>query len=576
MDGVQRPRKRCARARATIRLPPMRSLISPSLLLAALLAGCAATAPSPQVELRLIAFNDFHGHLETQPMGFTLPDAGGQRRLAAGGAAVLAAAIGELKKGHAHTAVVAAGDLISGSPLVSSLFHDEPAVRALDAVGLELTSLGNHEFDRGREELLRLQNGGCHPKEGCVDGPFTGAKFRWLGANVFDQATGRTLLPAYVIREYDVSPVAFVGAVLKGTPAIVSRAGITGLQFRDEAESVNALVPELRAKGVEAIVLLIHQGGQSQGAFDDASCPAFQGAIVDIVKRLDKAVDVVVSGHTHQAYLCRVDGRPVTSALSFGRVLTTIDLTLDRATRDISASRFANTLVTPERFTPDANVAKLVERYVELAKPKAQRPVGRVMGEFTPVTNASGESNLGSLVADAQLTATRAAGAQVAFMNPGGLRAPLAAMSGGEVVTFADIYRVQPFSNTLVTMTLTGRQLMRVLEQQWLRGSGAGDRPRLLQVSEGFGYEWDSSKPPGARVVPGSVRIDGKPIELTERYRITANSFLADGGDGFTLLREGTERTVGMLDVASMEEYLKTRVPEAKPPEGRIRRVGPQ
>lgn len=549
--------------------------------LALLAAGCAGTPPAPPlVNLRLIAFNDFHGHLEPPPFGIVLSDEtqpGGQKRVAAGGAAHLATAIVQLKRGRTHTAVVAAGDLVSASPLVSSIFLDEPAVNVLGLAGLELSSTGNHEYDRGRAALLRLQQGGCDAAKGCFDGEFTGAGFRWLAANVFDAATGKTLLPAYVIREYDGIPVAFVGAVLQGTPQVVLRSGIAGLEFRDEADSINALLPEIRAQGVEAIVVLIHEGGvmnASLGTMPPASsrytCPGFEGPIVDIAKRLDRAVDVIVSGHTHQAYVCRIDGRLVTSSLSYGRVVTPIDITLDRATRDVVAADAENVIVDPERFPAEPRIAAYVQRMVELAQARAARKVGVVSGEFTPVANAAGESNLGSLIADAQLAASRVSGAQFAFTNPSGLRAPLASWLSDGTVTFGDLYAVQPFGNNLVTMTLTGEQLLRALESQW---RAPPDRTRILQVSEGFRYSWDGRNPLGQRVVPGSVVVLGKPLDTQARYRVAMNDFLAHGGDGFLVFTEGNDRAGGPLDVDALEAFMGAATRVSRAPGNRIERV---
>jgi 5'-nucleotidase len=545
-----------------------------ALFIALAAAACASTpAPRGAVELRLVAFNDFHGHLEPPAFGWTVPDEtapGRQARIGAGGAAHLATAIRELRGARPHSAVVGAGDLVSASPIVSALFLDEPSITALGDAGLEFSSVGNHEFDRGRDELERLVKGGCHPTEGCVAGPYEGARFRYLAANVIDTATGRPLFPAYEIKRYDGIPVAFVGAVLRSTPTIVDRRGIRGLQFRDEADTVNALVPELRRQGVEAIVLLIHEGGFSSGGFDDAACPGFEGPIVDIVKRLDRAVDVVVSGHTHQAYRCRVDGRLVTSAGSFGRLLTTIDLSLDRTTKDIVAADARNVIVATERFAADPTVAAHVERFVKLASARADRVVGTVRGEFTPLASASGESNLGSLVAHAQLAAMRTAtGAQVAFMNPGGIRAPLASRRPDGGVTYGDLFTVQPFGNTLVAVTLTGAQLLRVLEQQF---RAPPDRTRILHAA-GLEYAWDGTRPLGQRVVPGSARIDGKPLDASADYRVAMNSFLYGSGDGFSLFSAGRDPTGGPGDLAALEAYIAAAPRIAGPPEGRIRRV---
>jgi 5'-nucleotidase len=555
----------------------------PFALLVLLLTGCAGTPPAPAlVSLRLIAINDFHGHLETPAFGIVLPDEaqpGKTQRVAAGGVAHLATAIAEMKRGHANTIVVGAGDLVSASPVASSIFLDEPAVNALGMAGLELSSTGNHEYDRGRAALARLQRGGCDAAKGCFDGDYQGATFEWLAANVFDTATGKTMLPGYVIREFEGIPVAFVGAVLQSTPQVVLRSGIAGLEFRDEAASINALIPEIRAKGVEAIVVLIHEGGvmnASLGTMPPASarytCPGFEGPIVDIVKRLDRAVDVVVSGHTHQAYVCRIDGRLVTSSLSYGRVVTPIDITLERATRDVVASDAENVIVDPQRYPAAPRVAAYVQHIVELARSRATRKVGVVSGEFTTTANAAGESNLGDLVADAQFAAARASGAQFAFTNPGGLRAPLASNQPDGAVTFGDLYAVQPFGNNIVTMTLTGTQLLRALESQW---RAPPDRTRILPVSEGLRYAWDARMPMGQRIVAGSVFVGERALEPDARYRVAMNDFLAHGGDGFLTFTEGTERTGGMLDVDALEAYVGITPRRAGEAGSRIRRIDP-
>ncbi len=550
----------------------MASLALRALLLATL-AGCAALVPQPPTEsLRIIAFNDFHGHLEPPSFGLDVPDArepGGSRKIAAGGAAHLASAIRELKRGQANTAVVAAGDLVSASPLVSSIFLDEPSVRALSDAGLELSSVGNHEFDRGRTELERLQNGGCAGPQTCQDGAFSGARYRYVVANVFDTATGRTLFPPYEIKRYGGIPVAFVGAVLRSTPQIVSAKGISSLEFRDEAQSVNALVPELRREGVEAIVLLIHEGGQRHGAPHDWQCPGFEGAIVDIVKRLDPAVDIVVSGHTHDVYICRVDGRLVTSAMSYGRLLTSIDVTLDRATRDVVRAEARTVVVDDARFPADAAIDASVRRVAQKASIPAGRLVGRIRGEYATKGNAGGESPLGALVADSQLEAMRSQGVQAAFMNPGGLRAPLASSKPDGAVTFGDLYAVQPFGNTLVAMTLSADQVLELLEQQWQEG---GRRVRMLQVA-GIEYAWDGSRPLGAHVVRDSVRIGGEPLRAGTSCRIVVNSFLAGGGDGFTVLTRGRDVVGGPVDVQAMEAYLGRGTPERSAIGSRIIRI---
>jgi 5'-nucleotidase len=540
------------------------------------LAACAAPPLPAQVEVRLLAFNDFHGHLETPPYGLPVPDPdrpGATKVARSGGAAHLATALAELRQGHGNTITVAAGDLVGASPLASSLFFDEPTVTALGDMGLAFSSVGNHEFDRGRAELLRLAQGGCHPREGCVEGTsWPGARYAWLAANVIDTATGEPFLPGHAVRDFQGIPVGFIGVVLRSTPSIVLKSGIAGLAFIDEADAVNAQVRLLRAKGVEAIVVLIHEGGQSSGAYNDPACPGFEGAIIDIVRRFDRAVDVVVSGHTHQAYLCRVDGRLVTSAGSYGRVVTAIDLTLDRATGEASVTGAGNFLVAPDRYPADARMAAFVAATATRVQAKAGRPVGTLAGEFSPLANPAGESALGRILADAQLAATREeSGAQVAFMNPGGIRAPLSSKRPDHVLTYGDTFAVQPFGNNLVTMTLTGAQVVQALEQQWPAEAGA--RARILAVSDGFSYAWRASGPQGSRVVPGSVTLAGKPLDPLAPYRVTVNAFLALGGDNFTVFSQGVEVSGGPIDLDALEAWLSLPAPGVRPSLARIRRL---
>lgn len=518
---------------------------------AALLAGCASKPPAP-VQLRVLAINDFHGNLKPARGGIRISDPaapGKTINVDAGGAEHLATAVAELRKGHAHSAFVAAGDLIGATPLLSALFHDEPTIESMGLMGLELSAVGNHEFDKGADELLRMQNGGCHPKEGCKGPqPFKGAKFQYLAASTVDTRTGRTLLPAYSIKRYGGIPVAFVGLTLEGTPSIVVPAGVANLKFRPEAETVNELVPELKRQGVEAIVVLIHEGGVPVGDYNE--CPGISGPIVDIVKALDKAVDVVITGHTHRAYNCRIDGRPVTSADKYGTIVTTLDLTLDPKTKDV-ANVVANNVIVRPTFAKDPRQTALIEQYEKLVVPLAKRVVGRVGAALPRDTAPNGESVLGQVIADAQLAASKDAGAQVAFMNPGGIRAALPMPADGQV-RYEDLFSIQPFYNNLVTMTLTGSDIAALLEQQW-----QGSSVRMLQVSQGFSYSWDASKPVGQRVVPGSLRLNGQPIWPGDTVRVTVNSFLASGGDSFTVLKQGRDQRTGMMDIDALEAYVK-------------------
>ncbi len=543
-------------------------------LLATLLGACAGPAPrgTTPVAVKVLAINDFHGNLKPPLGGIRIKDPADPTKtinVAAGGAEHLATAVAQMRQKNPNHIFVAAGDLIGASPLLSALFRDEPTIQSLSLMGLEASAVGNHEFDRGSAELLRMQRGGCHPVDGCKGPqPFTGARFKYLAASTIDARTGRTLLPAYHVKHFEGIPVAFIGLTLKDTPTIVVPSGVKGLTFRDEAQTVNELVPQLRAQGIEAIVLLIHEGGWPSGDYNE--CPGISGPIVDIVNKLDKAVDLVVSGHTHRAYNCRIDGRLVTSADKFGTIVTEIDLVLDPRNGDVVSAAADNLIVRNDKFAKDAAQTQLIAAYEQLSAPLARRVVARLNGALTRDENPAGETRIGQVVADAQLAATRAAadgGAQLALMNPGGLRAALSAQldaQGQGEVRYEDLFAVQPFYNNLVTLTLSGAELLQVLEQQWLNQP----RPRILQVSNGFTYTWDAARPAGQRVVPGSVRLDGSLLEANANYRVTVNSFLAAGGDNFHTLKLGRNARTGMMDVDAFEQYLarNANLPAAAPP----------
>ncbi|KQT26709.1 MULTISPECIES: bifunctional metallophosphatase/5'-nucleotidase [unclassified Bradyrhizobium] len=549
------------------------SVLLSALALTLTFALPASAQTAEPVELRVLAINDFHGNLRPPPGGIRIDDPEDRTRkvmVAAGGAEYLATLVKQLREGHRNTIFVAAGDLIGASPFLSAMFHDEPSIESLSMMGLAISSVGNHEFDEGKTELLRMQNGGCHPVDGCQGPhPFTGAKFRYLAASTIETSTGKSVLPPYEIREFDGIPIAFIGLTLKETAGIVSPAGIAGLEFRDEAETVNALVPQLKARGVEAIVVLIHQGGEPAGDYNE--CPAITGPIVEIVKRFDRAVDVVVSGHTHQAYVCDIDGRLVTSGDKYGTLVTAIDLKLDPATRDIVGTKAENVIVANASLARDPEQTALIDAYDRLSAPIANRPAGSVTQTLSRVPNDAGESALGGIIADAQLAATRDTkdgGAVIALTNPGGVRTDIAPKENG-AITFGDVFASQPFRNRLVTMTLTGSQLKDLLEQQWLDPK----RPRILQVSNGFSYTWDASKPFGQRVISEKMTLNGRPIEPGSDYRVTLNDYLAVGGDGFTVAKQGTAPRYGGYDADALFAFFRANGPIGPLPPTRILRV---
>src|ERR1700744_6221088 len=426
----------------------MRHPLRPALLLAfvaaVLLASRVAAQTSAPVELRILAINDLHGNLKPSSGGIRIADPDDKSKktmVPAGGVETMATVINELRKGHDNTIFVAAGDLTGASPLLAAMFHDEPTIESLSMMGLAIASVGNHEFDEGKDEIKRMQNGGCHPVDQCQGPrPFTGAKFHYLAASTVETATGKTGFPPYEIREFDGIPVAFIGLTLKGTAGIISPTSAAGLEFRDEAETVNALVPELKAKGIEAIVVLIHQGGQPSGGYNEG--PGISGPIVDIVKKFDKAVDIVISGHSHQAYVCNIDGRLVTSADKYGTLVTAIDLSLDPMTHDVISAKANNVIVRTGVYAKDPEQTALLESYDKLAAPIASRPAGSVTETLSNMPNPAGESKLGNVIADAQLAATRdpaKGGAVIAMTNPGGIRIGITKKDDG-TVSYGDLF----------------------------------------------------------------------------------------------------------------------------------------
>lgn len=554
----------------------------------------------------LLAFNDLHGNIDPPTGGGGLVNGN-----PAGGAEYLAYWVGKLRaealqQGSAKVITVAAGDNVGATPLVSAAFHDEPIIEIESSLGLDITSVGNHEFDEGVTELRRLQHGGCHPTDGCQDGDgFDGASFPFLTANVTDKRTHLPILLPFTVKLVGGVPVGFVGMTLKNTPLIVNPAGITTVDFLDEVQTANFYADLLGRFGIRSLVLLIHEGG-IQGApppvLDPGSCNNFSGAIAPIVAGLKPAYGVVVSGHTHQWYTCALPNSSgatsvVTSAGSAGRLLTNVSFTLDQHTRKFVSASAQNVIVENGIRNPDGTwqtsapgvfvrdpakvdpAAKAIaDEYRAAVAPIANRVVGTITADITnvPPPGGSGESALGDVIADAQLAYTQSAGAQIALMNPGGIRASLvkANSAGGEAegeVTFGECFTVQPFNNLVVTQTLTGAQLRTVLEQQFPPNQPSGVT-RILQVSAGFTYTYNSTLAPGSRI--SDMKLDGVPVDPATPYRVTSNDFLANGGDGFGGLTTGTDRTTAPgFDVDALVAYLGAG-PVSPGPVNRITKVG--
>ncbi|MER6473649.1 bifunctional metallophosphatase/5'-nucleotidase [Streptomyces collinus] len=539
--------------------------------------------PGRYQDVQLLSFNDLHGNLEP-PSGSSgrvterQPD-GTTKTIDAGGVEYLATHLRQARQGHPYSVTAAGGDMVGASPLLSGLFHDEPTIEALDKLKLDVTSVGNHEFDEGAKELARLQNGGCHPTAGCyTDKKFEGADFPYLAANVLDDKSGKPILkPYWVWKKKDVR-IGFIGVTLEGTPGIVSADGVKGLTFKDEVETINKYAKVLQRQGVQSIVALIHEGGFPASGSYNYDCDAggagtgISGPIVDIAKNVTPAVDALVTGHTHNAYVCDIpdpSGRPrmVTSAASFGRLYTDTTLTYDRRTGDIArtAVKSANRVVS--RDVPKAqDMTDLIARWNTLAAPIGNRPIGYISAD---IGNTGTESPMGDLIADAQLAYGKELDPRtsLALMNPGGVRAGLTyAAKGAEgdgVVTYAEGFTVQPFANTVNLQDFTGAQLIQVLKEQ-VSGANAA-APKILQPSANLTYTLDLTKSGADRVVTDSIRLNGAPVDPAATYRVATNSFLAGGGDGFPTLGAGTGDLVGADDLTALEKYLTANSTASSP-----------
>ncbi|MEV6931257.1 bifunctional metallophosphatase/5'-nucleotidase [Dactylosporangium sp. NPDC051485] len=544
--------------------------------------GATATA-------QLLGFNDFHGNIDP-PTG----SGGLINGVPAGGSEYLGTALTKLRdkakaEGVHNSDTVVAGDNIGASPLVSAAFHDEPAIEVLNAMHVDLASVGNHEFDEGVTELYRMQFGGCHPTDGCqAGGHFSGAKFQYLAANVTQKSNGLPILLPFSIRRYDGVPVAFVGMTLAATPGIVNPAGIKNVDFHDEVETANKYATILGWLGIKSMVLVIHEGGMQSSPpapLDPSGCANFAGPIATITKGLDPAYGVVVSGHTHRFYTCELPNSSganslVTSAGTAGTLVTDIRVTLDKKSRKFVDASATNVIAengvknADGTYQKDAQgnfvrnpalvdpaVKKIADKYRVAVAPLANKVIGSISADITTTQTAAGETPLGDVIADAQLAYTKPAGAQIAFMNPGGIRASLiyANSPGGEApgqVTYGEAFTVQPFNNLVVTQAFTGAQIKDVLEQQFVGFQGQTVQ-RMLQVSAGFTYTISASAPAGSKI--SNIKLNGVALDPAATYLVTTNDFLANGGDGFLNLAKGTNRvTAPGFDIDALTSYLAT------------------
>ena len=541
------------------------------------------------VDVQVLAFNDFHGGLD--------PAMGGTGRIGnqdAGGIEYLATHLARLKATNPNTVIVSAGDNIGATPLLSSLFHDEPSIEALNAAGLQISALGNHDLDEGWWELYRIEKGGCHPVDGCQDGtPFPGATFPYLAANVtLDPARAdpkrlaeagvqgtqpRPLLPGYTVREIGGVRVGFIGLVTRNAPRVIVAFAIRGLTFHSEPEAANDAARALRQQGIRAIVVLIHEGGQQGSSaplatgqgFDINGCDRLSPEFVELVDRMSDDIDVVVSGHTHSTYNCTIDGKLVTSASSAGRVVTDIDLRVRRSDGRV-VSKTARNLVVTRDVPKDPTETALLAHYRPAADKVGNRVVGSIASSLTRDENQAGEFALGDVVADAFLEAAKnmpGADAEIAIWNPGGIRADLIAPPGGgpTPVTYYQVFSVVPFGNELIVKSVRGDVLLKMLEEQF-----GADRRRIMQVSDGFTYSYDPSRPAGQRINRQSVRIHGTPLDPARPYRLATSNFLWDSGDGMNALLAGTDPLLVGVDYDLLADYFSRHSPIRPGPQNRI------
>ena len=587
--------------------PARRFLIASLALTTAWLAGCAGATPKPApmpaaapapIHLRVMAFNDFHGHLEPGNLSLTLnhpqPDparpANDVLRVPAGGAPALAGLVGALRQGAPHRVLISAGDMFGASPLVSSLFRHESTIEVLNQLGLDVAAAGNHEFDAGSAELLRLLKGGCAvnaPQAAtascALTGQYGGARFPMLAANVHT-ANGLLLAPSWV-RSYGGVKVGFIGAITRNTPRVVVPSAVAGLRFEEEAAAINRAADALAAQGVRAMVAVLHEGGTVGGFqqpvdWNDQRCANFRGPIVEIAQRITPQVALILSAHTHQGYNCLVDGRPVMQAFSFGRGLAVVDLVIDARSGEVdrAATRSRNLPVLNEhtepamrealakaepagladalrRAQPAPAVSQAVAAYAQAAAPRVHKPVGRIAAAFD--RRGRTDSSAGRLIADAQWAATRAperGGAQFALMNPGGVRADLPCRGTPPcTVSFGDAFTMQPFGNNLVVMTLNGSEIKTLLEMQQ---PARRETPLFLSPSAGLSYRWLAKAAHGQRVQ--DLKLDGQLLQPDRDYRLTVNNFMADGGDGFSGLSAGRQRLGAAQDLDALVDYLQT------------------
>ncbi|HLO13124.1 MAG TPA: 5'-nucleotidase C-terminal domain-containing protein [Pseudoneobacillus sp.] len=477
------------------------------------------------LQVQLLGINDLHGQLNVTRSVAGKP---------AGRVDVLAAYLKQREAENPNTLLVQVGDMVGASPPVSALLQDEPTIEILNRLGFDIGTVGNHEFDEGVDELLRLINGGIHEKTG----DFAGSSFPWIVANVINEKKGKSILPPYKIIKVNGTPIGFIGVVTTETPNIVIRSGVAGLKFIDEVETINHYVAELKKQGVKSIVVLAHNPGTSGINGENPT-----GDLVKIANEVDDEVDIIYGGHNHAYMNAIINNKLVVQSYSYGTAFSDIDIEIDPKTNDIVSKKAEIITTFQEGIEPDPQIKQMIQKYEAKVEPIANRVVGSTSINLTAMQNANGESVLGDLIADAQRSTMKT---DFAFMNPGGIRADIDA---GDI-TWGEVYTVQPFNNDLVKVTMTGKQIRDLLNQQW-----GQSKTNMLQIS-GLTYTWDANFPIGQKVV--SILLpDGSQLDLNKTYTVTANTFLVGGGDGFSVFTKAQNKEVGPVELDAFIHFIQ-------------------
>ncbi|MDM5156292.1 5'-nucleotidase C-terminal domain-containing protein [Bacillus sp. DX1.1] len=493
------------------------------------------------INVQMLGINDFHGQLDTVKQ---------INNKEAGGADYLAAYLRDREKQNPNTLLVHAGDAVGASPPISALLQDEPTIEFLNDLGFDVGTVGNHEFDEGMDELRRLIYGGYHEKTG----DFKGANFPYVAANVYNKSTGRLFLPPFTVKMIDGVPVGFIGVVTTDTPNIVMPSLLKNVQFTDEVEAINKSAKQLKRLGVKSIVVLAHNAGIT----DETGVT--EGDLVRLAEGTDSEVDVIFGGHSHTYVNGTIHNKLIVQANSYGMAFADVDMKIDRKTKDIVEKKAEVVTTFHEGIEPDPQIKSKVEQYAEKIAPLINEVVGTATAPLTRNQNSAGESALGNLIADAQ---RKTMDGNIALMNPGGIRNDLDA---GDI-TWGELFAIQPFGNQLMKLTLTGKDIRDILNQQWQK-----DKTRMLQIS-GIQYTWDNSKPTGEKVSHITLG-NGEALVDTHTYSVVANAFLASGGDGFTSFTNAKNTEVGPTDLDAFVDYVKqSKGPIEATIEGRIQRL---